>query len=441
MDKTEFIKEIARSNPWWQTGKVDLDKNLIERDIYKEIKETLKKQEICAITGLRQVGKTTIMMQSIDNLIKKGVNPKRIFYFSFDDPYVYKEERIINYLIDIYLETQLEESLTELKNTVYIFFDETQHIENWSSQIKNFYDKTKKLKFVISGSSSMYLLKGAGESLVGRISIKKLHPFSFHEFLKYNKINIDSPELNISDLNKSSKKLNNVLINSEKLKIYFNKYFKFGGFAGTYEDEKHLKEKLKTITYLTFYRDIVNLFEVKRIDVLESLFVYFVKNTSNIINFDNLTKLYGIKHETLKTYISYLNTSYLIKKSYAFSDSKQIKKNPKIYIADISFEALHPIDVGFKAETLVYNHLNRYFNLSYWRNKKDQEIDVIVNNEKIVPVEVKYKSRIQNKELENIRTFMKEYNCDFGIIVTRDIFEFKNNLYFIPVWLFLLIKF
>jgi hypothetical protein len=442
MDKAELIKEMARSNPWWQTGKVNLERNLIERDIYKETHNNLKKQDICVITGLRQVGKTTLMMQLIDNLINGGVATKRIFYFSFDDPYMYKEKRIINYLIDTYLETQLEESLTDLNKEIYIFFDETQHIKNWSSQIKTFYDKTKKLKFVVSGSSSMYILKGAGESLVGRVTIKKLHPFSFHEFLKFNRIEIDSSELKIKDINKNNKKLGAILANSEKLKIYFNKYFKSGGFAGTYDDEKHLKEKVKTIIHLTFYRDILNLFEVKRIDVLESLFIYFVSTTGSVVNFDNLTKLFGIKFETLKTYISYLDTSYLLKKSYVFSEqAKKIVKNPKIYVADISFEALHPIDDGFKAETLIFNHLDRFFKVSYWRDNKDREVDIIIKDKKVIPIEIKYKNRIQKKDLESIQYFIDKFNCEFGVVVTRDTLEFRDNLYLIPAWLFLLIQF
>lgn len=67
---------------------------------------------------------------------------------------------------------------------LYIFFDEIQKLDGWQNQLKYYYDTYHKIKFFVSGSSSLFFKKKAEESLAGRIFLYHLPVLGFTEFLR-----------------------------------------------------------------------------------------------------------------------------------------------------------------------------------------------------------------------------------------------------------------
>ena len=161
MIKTEAEQKIVRmlyeQNAWWVTGAVspDLSKPFKRRDFHI-LKNKLLEKEITAIIGPRQVGKTTLLYQLIENLLQeKKVNPKRVLYASFDYPYLSMlSETPINDIFEVYSMQILREPMQKLKERIYIFFDEICKLEKWSSILKGWYDLKYQIKFIISASSS-----------------------------------------------------------------------------------------------------------------------------------------------------------------------------------------------------------------------------------------------------------------------------------------------
>ncbi|MEM4773114.1 MAG: AAA family ATPase, partial [Nanoarchaeales archaeon] len=81
-----MIDLLTKFNDWWTTGKVsekDLEK--YRRYLFYTILKYLEDRQIILITGLRRVGKTKLLYQIIQYLLDKGVDPKKILYFSFDE--------------------------------------------------------------------------------------------------------------------------------------------------------------------------------------------------------------------------------------------------------------------------------------------------------------------------------------------------------------------
>jgi predicted AAA+ superfamily ATPase len=79
---TQIREILVESNKWWKTS---FTVEYKERDVYTEISKYLKLSQIITFTGLRRVGKTTLMFKIIQDYIKNGFNPKNILYFSFDE--------------------------------------------------------------------------------------------------------------------------------------------------------------------------------------------------------------------------------------------------------------------------------------------------------------------------------------------------------------------
>jgi len=430
----ELLDEMNRQNPWWNTGEIKLEEDLVKRDLYPKLKKEVESDVISALIGLRRTGKTTLMRQLIDHLLN-STSPKNVFYFSFDA--MQKEGRIVKKVIQLYYQNVLKQVPEEIKNQVFIFLDEVQKIDEWSEEVKSIFDRNYPIKFIISGSSSMNVTKGAGESLVGRIRIHRVHPFSFNEFLRYN--GVQPPALNLTDV-----KENGIGYppNAEKIKIMLKDYMEYGGFPELYQ-KKEKKEYLNDIVSLTFYRDIINMLPVKRSEVLEGLFHHFVSQSGQLVNYNQLSDALDTKYKTIKKYIGYLETSFLIERSKLYSKSKLkgVRKNPKVYVTDHGFSLLQNMEEGLKIETAVYNCLSRFYDVSYW--KDDNEVDMIVEYEGITPIEVKYKEEIRKSDLKGIFKFMEEYEVDRAIVVSKEKQESKmydgKEVTFVPAWMFLLI--
>ena len=173
--------KLEEFNHWWIKGNVDLELALpFKRDNYKEIEKYMDKRFIVAIIGLRRIGKTTTIYQLIQNLINKQINAENILFFSFDEITVK-----IGEVIETYKEIHKKDFREE---KIYIFLDEIQKCSNWENEIKKYYDLYPKLKFIISGSESLFIKKKTKETLAGRVFEFNLSTFTFKEYLKISNV-------------------------------------------------------------------------------------------------------------------------------------------------------------------------------------------------------------------------------------------------------------
>jgi predicted AAA+ superfamily ATPase len=434
MEDQDILKDMSLFNPWWTGPSPELEKGLIQREVFHKLLDALDDNRILALVGPRRIGKTTAMKQVIWHLLDT-VEPVRILYFSMDA--MKREDRIIRRIFDLYFRNILKQLPGE-GDKVYIFLDEVQKINDWGEEVKSLHDRGYPVKFIVTGSSAMYIMRGSGESLVGRIDILRVFPFSFREFLKYQ--GIETHGLSAFDLSYPP--------DAEKIKLLFDKYALIGGYPELYPmaGQERIRDYIKTVLDLTFYRDMVNLFEVKRADVLEGMFYSFVKESGNVINYHTLTNNLNTKYETVKTYIEYLASSFFISRSYLYSKStlKSFRKNPKIYADDNAFFRLIDTKEGLKIETAVYNHLKHLgFELFYWQNKARLEVDILLQTPSgLLPIEVKYGKNISKGDVTGLLACMNELSSDVGIIVTSERIGLEDiggkQVNFIPAWMFLM---
>ena len=141
---------------------------LIKRDILKRLKKDLKRKEIIALVGSRQVGKTTIMKE-----LQKEVIDQSIFltFEKLEDLKIFEED--IDFFISKYV-----------KNNKFLFIDEFQYAQSGGQQLKYIYD-TCQIKIIISGSSEPELAIHSLQYLVGRVFIYKIYPLTFKEFINF----------------------------------------------------------------------------------------------------------------------------------------------------------------------------------------------------------------------------------------------------------------
>ncbi|MEK6951597.1 MAG: ATP-binding protein [Nanoarchaeota archaeon] len=418
------IEKLSEMNHWWKLGgiKKELSPDY-KRKLFFEIKKYLKLRQIIAIVGLRRVGKTTLLYQLIDQFIKENISPKNILYFSFDESI---EE--IREVMDIYQEEILKKDLSGEK--IYIFLDEIQKLKNWQDKIKIYYDLYPNIKFFISGSASLNILLDAKESLAGRIFHFNLNILSFEEFLELKDKNIKKIKENIS-LWKREIKI--------ELKEYLIKPFPEIINVNDEIGKKYIKE---SVIEKAIFRDLSALFDVKDIELIEKLINVIASNPGIIINLDDLSKDFGRSRQVISNYLYYLECCFILKSLKNFRGSFRVssRKLKRYYL-------IHPclaLSLSNAEEGKIIENLVQFItNAPYFWRERNKEVDfVIIKENQIIPIEVKYVLKVKLKDIKGMIKFLEVFKIKEGFIITGD-YEAEDKIKdkkikFIPLWRWLL---
>jgi uncharacterized protein len=186
---------LYQYNPWWRNKDIQTEK--IHRSDFFKAKERLGNNAILGLVGPRRAGKTILLYQLIKELLThtKNVN---ILFLSVDHPAIQLTSNL-NKIFDIYQTNVLKKSFNDLEEKIFIFLDEIQSFKNWEAELKILYDFKYNIKFVVTGSSSVNIIEGASEALVGRIHPQIMLPIKFRDYLRF-KIS------EISEISRSSSK-------------------------------------------------------------------------------------------------------------------------------------------------------------------------------------------------------------------------------------------
>lgn len=411
---------------------------LTERDT--KISESKK---IKSIIGPRRAGKTYLMYQKIEELIRSGVAKENIVYLNFEDPRLidvnFKEIRDT-----VKLHWQLFPSST--KGEFYIFIDEPQNIKNWEIAARALHDEG--FDIFLSGSSSKLLGKEIATSLRGRTISHTLLPFSFREFLKLKKAAFDASKLGSRE--------KSILLG------LLDEYLEFGGFPEIIL-EGDAENKLRIINEyfnLVAYRDIVERYKIKNTQLvkwlIKSLTASFSKEFSVHKTYLTL-KSQGVKlsKNTLYSYLSMLEDSlfaFFVPKFNYFARKREFSIN-KLYLCDVGFAKLAEVakDRGKKMENVVFLELERrkrpLTEIFYWKNPLQEEADFVIKTgtriEQIVQVCYDISDRdVKKREIRALVKAAKELKCRNLLVVTEDYEAAEqhkgNKIKFIPLWKWLL---
>ena len=410
----QIVKVLRQYNPWWRTPSAIKDESKPQKRLaYYEALKTLTHKSIrrfAVLSGMRRVGKTTILYQIIDHLIDEGINPRNILYATFDNP-ILKLESAEN-VLSIY------ETMYPIEGTRYILFDEVQYTENWELWMKVIYDSRKDIRLVATGSASPVLEKGSADSGTGRWSVLKIPTMSFYEYCRL--LDLDLPllpdDLRLSELKSMSPtQLGNLMDQFTPLQNHFNRYLMIGGFPELVlsDDDAYAQRMLREdVVDKVIKRDVLSLFNIRSPLLMEKLFLYLCMNSTEIFNATTAAKeLENTSITTIESYIKALEMSNLIylAKPMDVGSKGALKGKPKIIIADAAVRnAVLMIDdvlsdekeLGAMVETTVYKHMVSFYqgstaSIGYFRKAKDnrKEVDVVVElpRQKIL-CEVKYRN-------------------------------------------------
>jgi predicted AAA+ superfamily ATPase len=408
-------KELLRQVIYEQRSR-RLDVGFVERKIDQGL---IDSPEILVITGVRRCGKSVLLQQ-----IRKK-QKEQDYFLNFDD------ERLINFTVaDFQI---LNEVFMEEFGVQHIYyFDEIQNITGWERFVSRIYSEGNKV--CVTGSNAKMLSRELGTYLTGRHVTKQLYPFSFSEYLKLKKVEVDKSDLYTS-------------AGRAKLTSMMNEYLQYGGFP-RYADSRD-NNYLSSLYRDIIFRDVIVRNNITNEIQIREMMIYLASNATHRFTYNSIAKLIGIKNpDTIKNYIKYVEDTYLVKQLTKFDNSvsTQMRTPKKIYFIDnaiiskIGFNATD--NQGAKLENAVMIELiRRSYDVFYYSGNSECDFIIRKGNKIVEALQVTISldnTKTYQREMKGLLEAMETYGLDEGYIITlndnKDIEIEGKNVHIVSVW-------
>jgi len=394
LDKSEIIEILNEWNYW--------NKELPRthpRAVYdNKISSLLSYNEVVVIKGIRRSGKSTLMLNSIKNLLAQGIDIKNILFINLEDP------RFINNL-SIELLQEIKDVYLEYLNPdekPYIFLDEIQNIPSWEKWVNKEYELHLS-NITISGSNSSMLSSEIASSLSGRYLQIDVYPLGFEEYLQFKDIKIT----NRLDLIEKKIELNRE----------FEAYMLHGGFPKVIDYEVADKKDL-LITYKDsiLLKDIVARYNLKEFKTLEEIAAFLLANSGISQSINKLKNNFHVSYDMANAYLEYLIKAYMLFEipKFDYSLKKQNANDKKYYSVDLGLSNIMRVPNlqtrGDDLETIIFLELlRRGYKVYYYKTSNGLECDFIIEKENRITGLIQVTSSLKDEKTKKreLRSFSK----------------------------------
>ena len=327
---------------------------MIKRNIEAKIIRDFRRNKIITLLGPRQVGKTTLLEQIIEE-----AGNKKIMTLNCDDD----DDRML----------LQDKSRTELKNLIgnndIVMIDEAQRVENIGLTLKKIGDLKTKSNIMVTGSSSLNLGDKINEPATGRLIEYNLFPFTVAELADH------------TSWREEQRMLNQRLI--------------YGLYPEVVMYPEDARRTLMTISNSYLYKDLLSYDGVRKPALLQNIVRALALQVGSEVSYNELAQLVGADKTTVEKYIDLLEKCFVVFRlpSYSRNLRNEIKKGKKIYFYDNGIRNAvlsnfatpeFRTDMGALWENfLVSERLKRnvysgsYAQMFFWRTQSQQEIDYI----------------------------------------------------------------
>jgi len=383
------------------------------------------------ITGMRRVGKSTLMKQMIQHLIDKSkVSPEQIVIWEWSR---FNTSQELQDLFQSYLD-----QVGDPKKLFYFFMDEIQYIDGFEGILKLFYDRYENLRIVLTGSLSLYYKRRMNESLAGRFVPFGLLPLNFEEYLDF------SCEKGLEKFTQAKNELNPNLKQglAKELNIYFRKFLLSGRFPDTieYTNNQDVSTYIQSIITQSLNQDSIDYFNITKPRQINLLYTYLAQNNGSEISLQKLSNQLSIAWVTVKEYLDILELLGLIYPVFNTDNPlKLTQARQKIYLNSafsLCFQDSNlDINLGLAVESYILERMLEQKQKVYFYRHRNAEVDLINYNQKIA-WEVKFRSQIKARDVLNLQKISQKLSLDSHLISMFQTVSDFANISYTPACLF-----
>lgn len=354
---------------------------MVKREVQQAFDAALAREKSILLLGPRQTGKTTLIKGLKSDLyLNLALNQNRRRY-ELDPDLIIQEVRALP------------------QKSKLIVIDEVQKVPELLDSIQVLIDEREAL-FVLTGSSARKLRRQNDVNLLpGRLVSLKMDPFLATEF--------DQPLTNHL--------MDGSLPGIVALDTLKDKEIDLKSYVDIYLEEEVRSEAL--------VRNLPAFFRFLELAALES---------GKLVSFNALSKNLGVAHTTIASYYEVLEDCLIIERVDPISTSstrKKLSKQSKYLFFDMGVRRLSaqegrrlgPQRTGELFENFIGLELIRNLRskplsqVKFWRDPNGPEVDWVIQSEQVfIPIEVKLKAEVGERDVRHLKTFMNEYPCPFG---------------------------
>ncbi len=370
----------------------------LTRSLGATVKAALETFPAVLVTGARQTGKTTLLREGLSG---------RARYLSLERPDV--RARALDDPVGF---------LGEVSEPTIL--DEIQYAPELLHYVKDLIDRDRSPgRWLLTGSQTLPLMRGASQTMSGRVAILRLDSLSVGEVAGAPKRSVDEV---LSRVFSSSTRGESHPVPSvtdwllrggfpePRLNAAVDRQLWFGSYVQTYLE-----------------RDVRDLAQVADLETFRRFVMLLGARTGTVLNMAHLGRDAGVSGPTAKRWLSVLETSGLVFRlqPYHRSFGKRVRKSPKIYVLDPGLATfvlgLHSADavvqgpsLGQLVETATVSEWVKLFHqngeaptISYWQSNTTAEVDLIIErNSTLYGIEVKATATPQPRHGDGIASWL-----------------------------------
>jgi hypothetical protein len=462
-------RTLREQNPWWSGGgppQVETYRRWIFEPVLRGLSSKLA--PVVVVRGPRQVGKTTVQSQVIRQLLSDGVPPTHILRVQFDALPALTGKALSAPVLEIawwYSDQVLRRPLASVSRDtpVYLMLDEVQNLGDWATQVKHLVDTQPGIRALVTGSSALRIEAGR-DSLAGRIHSIELGPLLLREVADLRggaTIPVYHPANGLEPLKHKDFWIGlreHANLHAEARNAAFTAFSERGGYPVAHKAidepwERVADQLVETVVKRAIQHDLRVGERGRKRDqrLLEEVFRlacrYCGQTPRPAAYVDEIKRALAtdVGPQRVRHYLNFLDQALLVRLVQPLElRLKKRKSGPKLVLTDHTLRAawlqetiplapagllLHPhlSDLaGRVAESVCGQFLVaiRNMDVAYLpESGADPEVDYVITiGEQRIPIEVKYRRRIDHADTRGLRSFIEKshYNAPFGILATLE---------------------
>lgn len=368
-------------------------------------------EQMAFLPGPRQVGKTTI---------EKHAHIFSQYYKYLNWDIVRDREQILAGNQAIVTEVPLN---VMVANKPIIAFDEIHKFKHWRNFLKGFFDEYKDdVSILVTGSAKLNVLRRAGDSLMGRYFLYRVHPFSVAEIIRTT-----LPEKIIS-------------LPAKIPDDQFDALYEFGGFPAPFikQDKRFYNQWQQLRMNQLIREDIQDLSQIHELSQLEVLAAILQQQVAQLTDYHSLSKKVQVSEPTVKRWIKVLESFFycFTIKPWSNNVTRSLIKQPKIFLWDWSLIT----DKGARIENFVASHLLKavhfwtdlgfgQYELYFLRDKEKREVDFLITENKKPWLMVEVKSSVKEPLSSSLLHFQSQLNAPHVLQLAFDMPYIENDCF------------
>jgi uncharacterized protein len=437
--RDDLRRVLAGFNPWWSGRLPPLPK--FRRGMYAACRRHVddpSERSVLLLSGLRGVGKTTLLLQLAADLVRSGVDARDVLYVGMGHPVLARAP--LSEILGLY-----HDAIRRRGRTAVLLLDEMQEAVDWDSQIKRLVTEDTQCRIVATESVQMIERALVTETQLDRWSAMSAPTLSFYEYLAMRGLEPRGVPEELSLCGSAPvdrDMLKRAAAAVSLVASHFRAYLASGGLPRLVALAD--VEDPRSVTYEDLVDDILRREMEERVGArnvedLTRLFVYFCMHQAEAFPVQRYAKLVGASAATVASHVELLERCFLVRRlpPVALGGGPVQKARHRVYVTDTTLrnaqllrDACHLTDADELrriVETSVVRHVvERYARtlarVGYWRDARTRrEVDLVVEDAgRVVIVQNNYDRAAVISARDCVVHFSRGTRVDRALLVTRD---------------------